>query len=167
MQRTTLSEQTSYKLLRTDPEIKICAQLSAIKQSLLLFDNSENGYDAMVSGGIWNVARSPNRLPLEPPAQATTNLNVWAKSHPQRGGSIAQWLAYLLPDPADRGLIPSVPKKIKRKKFINVAEINQQRCLEESGQWLENVDQIHLVLASGKLEKTRVLFSHPSEWFPK
>ena len=24
-------------------------------------------------------------------------------------------------------------------------------CLEESGQWLENVDQTHLVMASGKL----------------
>ena len=31
--------------------------------------------------------------------------------------------------------------------IIDVAEVNQQRWLEESGQWLENVD---LVLASGK-----------------
>ena len=29
--------------------------------------------------------------------------------------------------------------------------VNQRRCLEESGQRLENVDQTHLVLASGKL----------------
>ena len=34
---------------------------------------------------------------------------------------------------------------------MNVAEVNQQCCLEESGQWLENVDQTYLVLASGKL----------------
>ena len=42
------------------------------------------------------------------------------------------------------------------KKF-NVAEDSLQRWLEESGQWLENVDQIHLVLASGKpvLQKRR------------
>ena len=45
------------------------------------------------------------------------------------GGSIAQWIAFLFPDPADRGLIPSVPEF--RTK--------------------ENGDQTHLVLASGKL----------------
>ena len=37
-----------------------------------------------------------------------------------------------------------------RGKIINVSEVNQWRCLEESGQWLENVDRTHLVLASGK-----------------
>ena len=36
------------------------------------------------------------------------------------------------------------------EKIINVAEVKQRRWLEESGQWLENVDQTHLVLASGK-----------------
>ena len=31
------------------------------------------------------------------------------------------------------------------------------RCFEESGQWLENVDQTHLVQASGKLvQKERI-----------
>ena len=34
--------------------------------------------------------------------------------------------------------------------LYGVAEINQRRWLEESGHWLENVDQTHLVLASGK-----------------
>ena len=34
--------------------------------------------------------------------------------------------------------------------FLNVAEVNQLCWLEESGQWLENVDQTYLVLASGK-----------------
>ena len=37
------------------------------------------------------------------------------------------------------------------EKIINVAEVNSQHWLEESGQWLDNVDQTHLVLASGKL----------------
>ena len=34
--------------------------------------------------------------------------------------------------------------------MINVAEVNQRCWFEESGQWLENVDQTHLVLVSGK-----------------
>ena len=61
--------------------------------------------------------------------------------HKSNGGSIAQWSAYLLPDPAAPGSIPSVAD----------AEVNQRRWLEESGQWLENVDQTHQVLPSGKL----------------
>ena len=63
------------------------------------------------------------------------------------GGSIAQWLAYLLPDPAAPGLIPSVP----RKKIVDIAEVNQPGCLVERGQWPENVNRTHLVLASSKL----------------
>ena len=34
--------------------------------------------------------------------------------------------------------------------IINVAEVIQRCWLEESGQWLDNVDRTHLVLASGK-----------------
>ena len=37
------------------------------------------------------------------------------------------------------------------KNYFDVAEIYQWRWLEECGQRLENVDQSHLVLASGKL----------------
>ena len=33
-------------------------------------------------------------------------------------------------------------------KIVEVAEVNQVRFLEESGQWLENVDQTQLVMAS-------------------
>ena len=32
-----------------------------------------------------------------------------------------------------------------------VDEVNQRLCLEESEQWLENVDRTNLVLGSGKL----------------
>ena len=46
-----------------------------------------------------------------------------------------------------------------RGKIVNVAEVNQLRCLEKSEQWLENVDQIHLVLASGKLELQKNSFN--------
>ena len=52
---------------------------------------------------------------------------------------IAQLLASLLPDPAVPGSIPSV-----------FPEVNQRRCLEESGQWLENVgwtQEVPLVIA--------------------
>ena len=54
-------------------------------------------------------------------------------------------------DPTDLGLIPNIPQKISEEKNVAVAEVYQPHCLEESGQWLENVDQTHLVLASGKL----------------
>ena len=49
-------------------------------------------------------------------------------------GSIAQWLAYLLPDPDAPGLIPSILTKISDEKIINIAEVNQQHWFEESGQ---------------------------------
>ena len=48
---------------------------------------------------------------------------------------MAQWLAYLLPDPATLCLIPSSPKIISEEKTVNAAEVNQL----ESGQWLKNV----------------------------
>ena len=72
------------------------------------------------------------------------------------GSRIAQWLAYLLPDIAALGSILSGPPKNSEENIVNVAEVNERRWLEESGQWLENVDQAHLVLASGKpvLQKT-------------
>ena len=63
---------------------------------------------------------------------------------------IAQLLAYLLLGPATSGLIRSAPEFFSEEKIINVAQVNQQRSSEESGQWLENVDRTHLVLASGK-----------------
>ena len=39
--------------------------------------------------------------------------------------------------------------------YFDVAEIYRQLWLDESGQWLENVDQTHQVLASGKLEQQK------------
>ena len=62
----------------------------------------------------------------------------------------AQWLSYYHPDPAALGSIHRIPQKISEKTIVDVAEINQRRCLEESGQWLENNDRTHLVLTSGK-----------------
>ena len=57
----------------------------------------------------------------------------------------------MLTDQAAPGLIPSVPPKNFRGKIVDVIEVYQRRCLEESGQWLENVDQTPLILAGGKL----------------
>ena len=41
--------------------------------------------------------------------------------------------------------------------MINVAEVNQRRWLEESGQQLENVHQTNLVLVNGKPLLQKVL----------
>ena len=46
---------------------------------------------------------------------------------------------------------PAFPTCFSEGKNVNVAEGYLLRYFEESGQWLENVDQTHLVLASGKL----------------
>ena len=48
------------------------------------------------------------------------------------------------------GLIPSTPKLFSEDKITHAAEVNQRRWLEESGEWLENVDKTTLVLARGK-----------------
>ena len=40
-------------------------------------------------------------------------------------GRIAQWLPYLLPDPAAPGLILSIPKKFSDEKSVDLAEVNQ------------------------------------------
>ena len=68
-----------------------------------------------------------------------------------RTTSIAQWLAFLLLDPGAPGSIPSISGIFSAEKNVDVAEVNQQCCLEESVQWLENLDQTHIVPASGKL----------------
>ena len=53
---------------------------------------------------------------------------------------MAEWLAYLRPDPAILGSIPSFSKKNSEEKIVDVVKVNQRYCLEESGQWLENVE---------------------------
>ena len=45
-----------------------------------------------------------------------------------------------------------VPNIFTEETIVDVAEVYQRRCLEESGQWFEeNFDQTHVVLASDKL----------------
>ena len=43
----------------------------------------------------------------------------------------------------------AVIKKVE-PKIVEIAQVNQQHCIGEREQWLENVNQTHLVLASGK-----------------
>ena len=80
----------------------------------------------------------------------------WDKEFNGNRGSIAQWLACLLPDPAALGSIPSIPKYFSDKTIVDAAEVNQLRYLEESGQWLENVDLNHRALVSGKLVQQKI-----------
>ena len=42
------------------------------------------------------------------------------------------------------------------ENIVDVVEVNQWRCLEESGQYLENVDQTQVVQRSGKLVLQKV-----------
>ena len=43
-------------------------------------------------------------------------------------------------------------QKNSQEQIVDVAEVNQWRWLEESGQWIKSVDQTHQVyLAGGKL----------------
>ena len=53
------------------------------------------------------------------------------------------------------GSIPSISEEI----IVDVAEVDQRCCLDESEQGLENVDQTYPVLASSKLvlQKTPLL----------
>ena len=53
--------------------------------------------------------------------------------------------------PAAPGLIPGVPEIISVETIVDVAEVKQWCWLKASGQWLVNVDQTHLELASDKL----------------
>ena len=66
----------------------------------------------------------------------------------------------MLLDPAAQGFIPSVPRKNSEEKIVNVAEVNQWRCLEESRKWLENVNRTHLVLAKWQSSTTKNYNSH-------
>ena len=59
---------------------------------------------------------------------------------------------------------PSCPKfdslytrSFFRGKIADVAEVNQWHSLGESEQWLDVVDQTHLVLASGKIVVQKAL----------
>ena len=68
-------------------------------------------------------------------------------------------VSYLASKLSCLGSIPSIPKKISEEKIVDVAEVNQRCCTEECVQWLENVDQTHLELVSGKLVLGKSYFS--------
>ena len=68
-------------------------------------------------------------------------------------GCKAQWLAYLLLDPAALGSIPNVLKKISEETFSMLRRLINLVLVRKSGQWLKIVDRTHLLLASGKYYK--------------
>ena len=51
---------------------------------------------------------------------------------------------------------------MSEKKLLLLLEVNQRRWLEESGQWLENVDRTHLVLVGGNPVLQKGSCCHPS-----
>ena len=65
-------------------------------------------------------------------------------------GAAKQRGSILASHPRAPSLIPSIPPKKFRGKTINVADIIQWCWLEDSRQWLENVDWTNVVRASGK-----------------
>ena len=86
------------------------------------------------------------------PTQRTMTKVLSAKGGLHRGNINAY-------QPAALGSISSVPKKILRKKLLLLLEVNQRRWLEENGQWLENVDRTHLVLAGSNPVLQKVLLA--------
>ena len=62
---------------------------------------------------------------------------------------VAQWIAYLLPTLQPRIQIPAFPIFFS-DEFLMLLSLTDGTVLK-SGQRLDNVDQTHLVLASGKL----------------
>ena len=72
----------------------------------------------------------------------------------------------LLPDPAVPHLIPSVPKNFSEEKIVDGADVDKRHCLKESGQWLENVDQTHVILASFFYKKAFFLLKSERVKFP-
>ena len=65
-------------------------------------------------------------------------------------------VSMLASKPSCPGFIPGIPKYFSDKTIVDAAEVNQLRYLEESGQWLENVDLNHRALVSGKLVQQKI-----------
>ena len=94
---------------------------------------------------VWTSKESglEERFVLKAPA---TSVGELAKhSNMVQWCSKAQWLAYLLPYPATQ--LPRVRFLVylffSEENLFDIAEVNQQCLLEESGNWLENVDPTH------------------------
>ena len=46
---------------------------------------------------------------------------------------------------ADPSSIPSTPKNFSEENIVDISEVNQWRCLEDSGQWLDLKMLIELI----------------------
>ena len=67
-----------------------------------------------------------------------------------RGGQLSTIVSILASRPSSPGYDSQRSQTMFKEKIVDVAEVKQWPCLEESGQWLENVHHTHLVLASSK-----------------
>ena len=70
-------------------------------------------------------------------------------------------VSILASGPSCPGFNSQCTPKNSEEKIVNVVKVNQRHCLEESEQWLENVDWNHLVSASLQLvlQKLQSIFS--------
>ena len=76
---------------------------------------------------------------------------AWQKSKLVNTGFLASTSSQVDWSPLLLSQQPQVLFSAFPKVYFNVAEIYRRRCLEASGQMLENVDRTHRVLTSGKL----------------
>ena len=74
-----------------------------------------------------------------------------SKNENENRGQHSTIVGIIASGPSCPGFDSQHSQKKFKVKIVNVSEFNQQCSLVERGQWLENVKQIHLVLASGKL----------------
>ena len=82
------------------------------------------------------------------------------------GGSIAQWIAYLLLDPAATGLIPWIPVIFQRNTLSLLLRLINGTCWRNKDSGLKNVDRTHLVLGSGKPVLPKKIISSKETWQP-
>ena len=87
----------------------------------------------------------------------------------KKGGGWKGSIAHNSSAPSCPGLESEHPQIFPDEKMVDVAEGYQWWCLEESRQWLENVTQPNLVLASGKLVPQKgwvgaVVVAQLAEW---
>ena len=72
-------------------------------------------------------------------------------------GEHSKMVSILASRPSCIGFDSQRSQKKFRGTIVDVPEVNQWHCLEESGQWLENVNRTHLVVGSGKLVQHKKL----------
>ena len=65
-------------------------------------------------------------------------------------GQLSTMVSVLASGPSSPGFDYQGLQLFSEVAMVNVSEVNQRHCFEESGQWLKNENRTHLVLVSGK-----------------